>query len=86
MKKEKKCPKCNAIYSKFSLKIYKLKLTDSLLCEKCDKEKLKKVVNSEWEKYQKRLEFDPDTWISSYGGVRVKGAVGSPRSNIRKGR
>ncbi len=88
MKKEKKCPKCNAPYSKFSLKICKLKVTDSLLCEKCDKEKIEKVLNKQWAKWKKQMEFDPDTWVYSrfYGTFRVKGAVGSPRGHIRERR
>ena len=86
IKKEKKCPKCNAPYSKFSLKICKLKMTDSLLCEKCDKEKIEKVLNKQWVEFKKQIEFDPDTWDFSpfYGFRKRQGRLGSPGKYIRQ--
>ena len=75
MKKGKKCPKCNAPFSIFSLKLEKI--TDSLFCEKCDEEEVKKAVNSEWEKWRKLNPYDdPDKWDfhSSFYGPRRKNA------------
>ena len=66
MKKEKKCPKCNAPYSNFSLKIWKEKITDSLFCEECDKEEMEKAINSEWARCQQAI-ADADYYTSASG-------------------
>jgi len=59
LKKGKKCPKCNSPYSNFSLKIWKQKITHSLLCDECDKEEIEKAVNSEWENQQNLIDKGP---------------------------
>jgi len=70
LKKGKKCPKCNSPYSNFSLKIWKQKITHSLLCDECDKEEIEKAVNSEWEKQKKLIDGGPGLHGLGFQGGR----------------
>ena len=67
VKKVKKCPKCNTLYSQFSQKFWQL--CGKWFCQNCDKKELAR--------YHKILteygSFDPEKWESwSFYGLRRK--------------
>ena len=64
----KKCKKCGTIYSKYSLLLWKGKITNSLLCEVCEKVDIKKLM-SKW----KKMEEGPKQVQNNDGSISVGG-------------
>ena len=66
----KKCKKCGTIYSKYSLFLWKGKITNSLLCEVCEKADIKKSVAKRIKRLDKK---GPKQVQNNDGSISVGG-------------